>query len=151
MNKSTGIILLLAGGVGAFLVYLYDAYKRMVWRVVYGELVNLNKESVFLNVYFQVYNPTFISFDFGNLDARILINGEQVGKINYPINRKMFKKSVNQITIQVQINFKDLKQEAYNQILRGSLTDWIITIDGKLEVNTKQLDFNKDFLLKDFK
>ena len=35
--------------------------------------------------------------------------------------------------------------------MRGNLKDWILTIDGKLDIQTKTIKFKQNFIIDDFK
>lgn len=144
--------LFIAGSIiGAIVLYAKDSYNRLIWRIRWTELRKATATNITLAVVFEIYNPTIFTIQVGKIRGDILINDKKVGVIDYPINRPFYKKSVNQVTVLVQLNYSDLGNSLYEQIMRGNLKDWILTIDGKLDIQTKTIKFKQNFIIDDFK
>jgi len=150
MKKYVPALVITGSFLGLILLRAKELWDKLVWRVKWAELRILTEKDITLAVVFEVYNPTIVTFNIGNLRGNILMNGEKVGTINYPINRPFYKKSVNQITILVKLSYADISNSMYDQIMRGSLTNWVLAIDGTLDVSDKAVPFNQEFTIADF-
>lgn len=144
-------ILLLGLGLGAALIYMHlrNVWNRLAYKIVGIQLVNVGREEIKLNINLLINNPTNIRAQVGDFIAKVYINSQYVGNINYPINRYI-NPGVNDFTVGVVLKQKEIGNILWQQLQSGNLYNMDMDIDGSFDIDDKKLSVKLHFILQDF-
>lgn len=142
---------ILFGGCALALLYLHarNLVGRLAYKIGGVSLVSIGREEVKLNVTLYVNNPTSIRAQVGNFIANLYINGQYVGKVDYPVNRYL-NPGVNNFIVGVTLNPTMVGSVLWTQLQSGNLYNMSMDIDGAIDIDSKQLKIKTHLILEDF-
>lgn len=145
MNRK--IYWLLGAGVAWVAYRAYYSYKNLKYRFTNVKFVKAQGSVVTLSVDFEIYNPTAITLNIGQLKAGLFLQNTQVGNIVYDCNTNMMSKAVSIYPITIEIDTQKVIKTSWDLLATSTLQQWTLTIAGSLQVEKKTIPVRFDYPL----
>lgn len=145
----TGTLLFVSGivGVAAYAILTgYDYYKRVAFRMAGLRIDELDIDgstALRLTLGMQIYNPTPVTLTCRGMQGYVYINGYPVGVVDVRQPQKVYAKGVSLVYTEVLADVSRLGGAALGNLIQGNdLQDWLIGINGSININGLNIPVN---------
>lgn len=148
---STRSNLILFGGAVLAYVYLHarNILNRLAYKIGDVQVMSISREEIKLNLNLLINNPTSIRAQVGKFVANVYINNQQVGVVDYPVNRYIVP-GVNNITVGITLNHNSVGNILWQQIQSGNIYNMSFDVDGTLSIDNRPIRLSAHFIMQDF-
>lgn len=138
---------------GAVLAYLYlharNILNRLAYKIGGVQVVSISREEIKLNLNLLINNPTSIRAQVGKFVANVYINNQQVGVVDYPVNRYIIP-GVNNITVGITLNHNSVGNILWQQLQSGNIYNMSMDVAGTISIDDRPLKLSAHFIMQDF-
>ncbi len=148
---STKSNMILFGGAVLAFIYLHarNILNRLAYKIGGVQVVSITREEIKLNLNLLINNPTSIRAQVGKFVANVYINNQQVGVVDYPVNRYIIP-GVNNITVGITLNHNSVGSILWQQLQSGNIYNMSMDIAGTISIDDRPLKLSAHFIMQDF-